>query len=171
MLEYINECAMLHDVGKCQLTEVINRQSRRLSDTEFSVIKCHPEQAMSLLHGDKAFESFYDVMLGHHKSYDGKQGYPVDYDNTKSKVKPVIDLITIADCMDAATDMLGRNYSQGKNFADLFGELKSGAGTKYNPEIVEIVEKNQDLYNDLEYLTQIGRQDIYYRAYKEIIMR
>ncbi len=171
LLEYINECALLHDVGKCQLTEVINRQSRRLSDTEFSVIKCHPQQAVSLLCGDEAFESFYDVMMGHHKSYDGKQGYPAEYDNTKSKVKPIIDLITIADCMDAATDMLGRNYSKGKNFATLFKELKDGAGTKYNPEIVAVIEKNRDLYNDLEYLTQIGRQDVYYRAYKEIIMR
>ncbi|MGN0400964.1 MAG: HD-GYP domain-containing protein [Acetatifactor sp.] len=171
LLEYINECALLHDVGKCQLTEVINRQSRRLSDAEFSVIKCHPRQAVSLLHKDAAFEIFYDVMLGHHKSYDGKRGYPEEFDNTVSRVKPVIDLITVSDCMDAATDMLGRNYTKGKDFAALFGELKNGAGTMYNPEIVELIEKNSDLYQDLEYLTQYGRQDVYYRAYKEIIIR
>lgn len=171
LLEYINECALLHDVGKCQLTEVINRQNRRLSDMEFSVIKCHPQQALSLLCDDEAFENFYDVMLGHHKSYDGKRGYPAEYDNIKSKVKPIIDLVTISDCLDAATDMLGRNYSKGKTFAALFGELKDGAGTQYNPEIVEVIEKNQDLYNDLEYLTQTGRHDVYYRAYREIIMR
>lgn len=171
LLEYVNECALLHDVGKCQLTEVINHQSRRLSDTEFSVIKCHPQQAVSLLRRDDSFGIFYDVMLGHHRSYDGKQGYPADFDNTKSKVKPVIDLITIADSMDAATDMLGRNYAKGKNFATLVGELKDGAGTKYNPKIVEFIEKNEDLYYDLEYLTQYGRQDVYYRAYKEIITR
>ena len=171
LLEYVNECALLHDVGKCQLTEVINRQSRRLSDTEFSVIKCHPQQAVSLLRRDDSFGIFYDVMLGHHRSYDGKQGYPADFDNTKSKVKPVIDLITIADSMDAATDMLGRNYAKGKNFATLVGELKDGAGTKYSPKIVELIEKNEDLYYDLEYLTQYGRQDVYYRAYKEIITR
>ena len=73
--------------------------------------------------------------------------------------------------MDAATDMLGRNYAKGKNFATLVGELKDGAGTKYNPKIVEFIEKNEDLYYDLEYLTQYGRQDVYYRAYKEIITR
>ena len=50
-------------------------------------------------------------MIGHHKDYDGKNGYPVYFDKTKSKYKIIIDLIRIADAIDAGTDCYGRNYS------------------------------------------------------------
>ncbi len=42
--------------------------------------------------------------------------------------------------MDAATDILGRNYAKGKEFDRLFAELKEGAGTRYNPYIVRLIE-------------------------------
>ena len=62
-------------------------------------------------------------MLGHHKTYDGKGGYPLEFDNLNSKYKSAIDLISISDSIDAATDVLGRNYANGKNFYSLLDEL------------------------------------------------
>ena len=163
--------ALLHDCGKCEIVEVINRQNRHLFDEEFALIKTHPQKGVDMLEHDPALTPYNDIIIGHHKSYDGKSGYPTYFDNTKSPVKPIIDLITIADCTDAATDILGRNYSKGKKFTVLFDELKAGAGTKYNPTIVSMIEDDDVLFADLAYLTTDGRHEIYYRAYREITFR
>ena len=47
---------------------------------------------------------FHDIVLGHHKSWDGKMGYPSDFDNTVSKDRLFIELVHMADCMDAIRD-------------------------------------------------------------------
>ncbi|MBR1932053.1 MAG: HD domain-containing protein [Lachnospiraceae bacterium] len=168
VLSYIGHCGILHDVGKCGIAEVINQQRRKLSREEFDIIKNHPQKGVALLNKDEAFAPYYDVILGHHKYYDGKGGYPAEFDNTKSPIRGVIDLISIADCVDAATDVFGRNYTAGKTFEELLGELIKGAGTRYNPVIVDCIAASSSLQSKLSSLTADGRSKIYYQAYRTI---
>ena len=170
ILSFITECAFVHDVGKCLITDVINRQNRALTESEFAFIKRHPSLGVKVA-TVAALEPYKDVIYGHHKSYDGKRGYPEDFDNTASPIRFVIDLISIADSIDAATDILGRNYASGKNFDDVFRELEEGAGTRYNPDIVNIISENRELYDDLYDLTGKGRFEIYRDCYREIMRR
>ena len=167
VIAFLSECGLVHDVGKCVITDVINRQNRALTDDEYSLIKHHPKLGAQMA-GFSGLEPYVDVILGHHKSYDGKNGYPADFDNTRSPLRFVIDLTSIADSVDAATDILGRNYTKGKDFSALFEELKQGAGTRYNPDIVKIIEENSDLYDTLSKLTSDGRFGVYHEAYREI---
>ena len=168
ILDYIGIGAMIHDLGKCLTVGVINAQSRKLTEDEFACIRLHPRRALDFLGDDPDFIPFYDIMLGHHKWYDGKMGYPMDFDNTKSKYKIAIDIISIADSIDAATDILGRNYTLGKDFDSLLKELEDGAGVRYNPNIVKLISKDEVLKSKLRYLTKYGRERVYYEAYKEI---
>lgn len=169
LLNFITISAYLHDIGKCELVEVINRQNRHLSDVEFHMIRKHPEKGLEFLNYDPDFEPYFDIILGHHKNYDGRGGYPESFDKTRSRVECIVDLIMLADCTDAATDILGRNYTKGKNFDRLFEELEAGKGTRYHPLLVQLLEEDMTLYKDLQYLTGEGRQDIHYRAYMEIV--
>ena len=168
LLNYIERCGLLHDIGKCLIVDVVNEQSRRLDDSEFKIIKKHPSAGVKYLEGDPDFSSYIDVIEGHHKFYNGKGGYPESFDNTASPVRFIIDLITIADCMDAALDRLGRNYAHGKTFDDLFKELEADAGIRYNPDILEIIAASPALKEKLEYLTGDGRTEVYYQAYETI---
>ena len=169
ILYFIANAALFHDVGKTQVADIINNQYRRITDLEFGCIKLHPECGPKAMQNLKAFEPYYDIMLGHHKTYDGKGGYPVQFDNTASPYRIIIDLITIADCTDAATDILGRNYARGKSFYDLLGELSEAKGTRYNPDIVDLLEKSEELCEKLDYLTSDGRGKIYYSAYRDVM--
>ncbi|WP_207637688.1 HD domain-containing protein [Butyrivibrio sp. WCD3002] len=171
LCDYATKAALLHDCGKCEIVEVVNRQHRHLYKEEYSVIQLHPDKGYEMLQHDPAFDKYFDIIRGHHKSYDGKSGYPANFNNVKSKLKPMIDLITIADCIDAATDILGRNYVKSKDFNTIYNELIAGSGTMYNPEIVELIGSDKSLYQDLLYLTGEGRFEVYYRAYREIILR
>ncbi|MBQ7641952.1 MAG: hypothetical protein IJS83_05730 [Acholeplasmatales bacterium] len=169
IINYLGNAALFHDIGKCLTVGVINLQNRKLTDEEFKYIKMHPSKSKLLLGDDPAFDSYYDVMLGHHRTYDGKGGYPLDFDILSSKYKIAIDLIAIADSIDAATDILGRNYTTGKNFYTLLEELKEYKGTRYNPEIIDFISSDEKLKKDLDNVTGRDRASVYYDVYKEII--
>ncbi len=169
ILSYVSEAALFHDVGKVSMVGIINTQNRRLSDMEFRRLKTHSSGGVDFIGNDEDFAAFFDVMKGHHKWHDGKGGYPDDFDNTSSKVKFIIDIVTIADCTDAATDILGRNYSQGKTFEVVLDEFKQGAGTRYNPEIVLLIEKSPKLIEELTLLTTEGRMEVYKEVYSKYI--
>ena len=169
ILQYLQDAALYHDLGKCLTVGVINLQNRKLTDEEFKYIKMHPSKSKLLFGNDTSFKEFYDVMIGHHKYYDGNGGYPEDFDNVHSRYRIAIDLISIADSIDAATDILGRNYTSGKDFNTLLKELVENKGTRYNPEIVDFIVNNKKLKEELENLTGKNRASVYYDVYSEII--
>lgn len=55
-----------------------------------------------------------------------------------------------------------------KDFAKLLEELKADAGTRYNPDIVAIIDSKPRLQQELADLTVGGRYSVYYEAYREI---
>ncbi len=169
IIEYISNASFYHDLGKCLTLGVINLQNRRLTNIEFQFVKMHPAKSIVLLDNDDSFKEYYDVMLGHHKFYDGNGGYPFEFDNLKSKYKSAIDLISIADSTDAATDILGRNYTVGKSFSTLLKELNQFKGTRYNPDMVQIINNSNELIEYLDELTNEKRIEVYFEVYKKII--
>lgn len=169
LLEYIKNCALLHDIGKTSVAAVINIQSRPITSEEFELIKLHPTFGRKMLHDNPIFNDYYDIIEGHHRSYDGRSGYPATFDNVSSDYKFIIDLITIADCIDASTDTVGRNYMPGKSFDAIMLELKEGAGTLYNPVIVELIASNDSLRDDIRKLVTEGRIDVCYEVYSKYI--
>lgn len=162
--DFISKCALFHDIGKTRITDIINLQGRRLSESEFLGIKHHPNFGYNMIKDDGDLEVYKDVILYHHKYYNGAGGYP-DLDNTKSKYRIIVDIITIADCMDAATDYLGRNYKKNKNASMFFEELKKDSGIRYNPDIVNIIISNQSLKEELTKITEQYRKKLMYDAY------
>ena len=130
----------------------------------------HPQLGADMLSANPVFLPYRDVVLGHHKRYDGKGGYPTNFDNVDSVWKPIIDLITICDCIDAATDYLGRNYQRAKSFGTILGELKEGAGTWYHPGYVALMEDSIDLFEKLQDLTEKQREIIFYETYQKYFL-
>lgn len=42
---------------------------------------------------------------------------------------------------------------------------ESGRGTEYNPDMVDVILSDRELYNDLKMLTEQNRENIYYDIY------
>ena len=160
--------ARCHDIGKILIANIINTQIRRLSDMEYSYIKFHPKWSYEILMRNRLLRPYAEIALGHHRSYDGKRGYPKYFDNRASKYNILIDLLTVCDCMDAATDVFGRNYMRGKRFESVIAEFHKGAGTQYNPDIIAFLESDKELYREIEELTsEQGRAKLYYHIYRQ----
>lgn len=164
---YLRSCGLFHDVGKLRIADIINTQGRSLNDDEFLAIRQHPENGRLLLEKDSDLQRFRDVAYGHHRYYDGSGGYPADYDPTVSDYRSAVNIITVCDCIDAATDHLGRNYKRAKSLDQVCEELREGAGTKYDPAIVRLIDDDPDLMEHLLFLVGVGREDTMYDAYQE----
>lgn len=157
--------ALLHDVGKLFCSAVINMQYRKITDIEFQTIKFHPGTGGKILSMIPQLEEFHDIAAGHHRSFDGKTGYPMEFDNTKSPKKIFIDLITICDSLDAATDTMGRNYARAKTFEQVLGELQERAGSSYSDVLVDLISSSEKLKAELAELIEKERGQVYYDVY------
>lgn len=167
LIDYIEIGAMLHDIGKILSSNVINMQYRRLIDLEFEAIKLHPVTSGEILKQVNVISNYYDIAVGHHKSFDGKKGYPENFDNTASKQKVFIDLITICDTLDAATDYLGRNYTTNKQLDAVLKELDAEKGTRYSDKIVNMLLDSPKLQHELQNILN-QREKIYIHVFELI---
>lgn len=165
--DFIYNASLLHDVGKIAISSVVNNEYLPLSDEEFDIIKQHPTIGGGLVDRVPRFAKYRDTTLGHHKWYNGKGGYPKDFDNTKSPVRILIDIVTLSDCMQAATEKVGRNYRIGKQFEVVMSELRDGAGTRYNPDLVALIDHHPWFSKRIENLLGDGWVNIYYRIYSK----
>lgn len=167
-LNFIYQAALYHDIGKNGIISAVNNDYRPLTDEERAIIKTHPALGAELLKiAPSLYEKYHDTTLGHHKWYNGKGGYPEDFDNTKSPKRILIDIITLSDCMQAATERIGRNYKTGKTFDMVMEEFRRDAGTKYNPDLVKFIDSHEDVARDLAVLVGDAWVDIYFSIYSK----
>lgn len=162
---FIFSAGKMHDIGKNAIVSVVNNEYLPLTDDEFDIIRLHPRLGEIFLRAVPGLEIFHDTTVGHHKWYNGKGGYPADFDNTKSPIRFLIDIVTLSDCLQAATECVGRNYRISKTFEVVMPELRAGAGTKYNPDLVALIDAYPKLAKKLHHLVENGWIEIYYRIY------
>jgi HD-GYP domain-containing protein (c-di-GMP phosphodiesterase class II) len=162
LLDYVYHAALCHDFGKICIIDTIFVYGRKLLDFEFDIIKSHPQVGADLLRHHISTRDYADVALGHHRWYNDSKGYPFDFNTSESPYKAVIDIVQCADCMDAATDSVGRSYNKGKTLDDFMVELKEDSGTRYAPWLYDLF-LHQEVFEDVEFLLDEGRQ----RNYKD----
>ena len=167
IMKFAYEAGYYHDVGKSALVTVANTEYRPLIPEEFQILKLHPKMAQKIFDLVPELAKYRDTTLGHHKWYDGKGGYPEDFDNTKSPVRFFIDIVSLSDCLQAATEKIARNYRYAKNFEVVMQELREGAGTQYNPQLVEFIDQHPDVKARLNHLITDGWIKVYYKIYRK----
>lgn len=162
--ELAYECGLYHDVGKSLVFMYIINNSRRLLDEEFVCIQWHPAFGYELLCNIGAKDDLAQAALYHHRFYDGTGGYPKGYPPCPANIKPIVDALTVADSLDAATDNIGRCYTIAKPVDALLAEFRAQKGVRYAPEVVELFDDADFVANLRETLTET-RQSVYLETY------
>lgn len=152
--DILRMAAMLHDVGKVAISDLILKKPARFTDEEYEIMKSHTYLGARLF---KDTQSQFDeiasiVALTHHENWNGT-GYPgyVDIDTGKPLEKdrkgnplsrkgeeiPIYGrIVALADVYDALSSR--RVYKEAWNENDVLNEIKSASGTKFDPELVDI---------------------------------
>ena len=163
---FVAEASMIFDIRKARYAAVMDKQDRKLCESEMNQLRQHTEEGYKLACLSERLHPYADIIRGHHRSYDGKSGYPEAFDNTASPDRFFIDLIRICDCLDAGTDAIGHVYCKTKDFDEVLEELTEGAGTQYHPELVQLILENEPLREAMKYQCGAGRLRTYYETYQ-----
>ena len=156
ILYFAYHAAVCHDFGKIMIIDTIFVYGRRLLEFEFQVIKSHPMMGADLLSRHESTRRYVDVAKGHHRFWDDSRGYPEKFITAKSPDKPIIDLVMCADCMDAATDSIGRSYNSGKTLKEYLDEVREQAGSRYAPWLPQLID-DLGVQDELRFLLSEGR--------------
>jgi putative nucleotidyltransferase with HDIG domain len=131
-VELVELSAKVHDIGKIRIPDSILLKPDRLTDDERRVMETHPRLGFEILSQFSAYEKVLELVLTHHERYDGR-GYPNRMVGHRSLL--VAQVIPVADSLDAMTTT--RAYRGARNWDSAMNELKRGAGTQWNPKVVE----------------------------------
>ena len=123
-VEIIKEAALLHDIGKIGIPEQILKKPGRLTDDEYSIMKSHVEQSISIIRHLPSLDYVIPAVVGHHERYDGR-GYPR---GLKGEEIPLLArMLCIADSFDAMISK--RSYKEAYTLDYAVDQLVTGSGT------------------------------------------
>ncbi|MDD5703485.1 MAG: diguanylate cyclase, partial [Dehalococcoidales bacterium] len=135
-IEHLGTCALLHDVGKIGISNDILQKSEALTESEWEIIKCHPALGAAIISHCSQLSSYVDPVLHHHEKFDGG-GYP---DGLKGEEIPLESrILSIADSFAMLTSE--HVYSPALTYEVAIDEIKKGAGTQFDPKLVDVFLK------------------------------
>lgn len=127
---------LLHDVGKIGIPESILNKPGGLTDTEKRVLQTHPILGERVVAPLGFPDCVRDVIRHHHERWDG-HGYP---DGLAGRDIPAAArLFSIADVLDAMTSL--RPYRKPVSFEAALAEIRSHAGTQFDPDLCELIDE------------------------------
>ncbi len=146
--------AMLHDVGKVAISDLILKKPGRFTEEERRVMETHTYMGARLFADRQSEfdEIAKEVALTHHEWWDGT-GYPgfvdLDTDNPqdiasqfrknprKGEEIPLFGrIVSLADVFDALCSR--RVYKKAWEFDEVLEEIRKSSGTQFDPDLVDI---------------------------------
>ena len=123
----------LHDIGKIGISLQIIRKKGRLTEAECDEVKEHTKIGASVLEPIDFLKEFVPMVLYHHERFDGK-GYP---EGKKGEEIPLwARVLTVADAYHAMRS--DRPYRLAMSEEEAFEQLRIGAGSQFDPEVVKV---------------------------------
>ena len=134
---------LLHDLGKAGISRHILNKPGTLTEDEFAKVKEHsPLGSMMITSEIGALQELVPIVRHHHERFDGK-GYP---DGLAGQEIPLeARILAVVDAFDAMTHE--RSYRKALSKVDAVSELQRGAGTQFDPAVVQ------------PFLALVGRED------------
>jgi len=165
-VKFIKEAALYHDIGMNSIVSVTKSEFRPMFKEEREIYERHPEYGLQYLELTPGLKKFKNITLGHHKWYNGKGGFPEDFDNTKSPERILTDIVSLSDAVLQLTKVMAA-YHTGDVGELVLQKIKEGAGTRYNPELVEILLSQSDISKKVRDFAEKKWAEDYYEVFKK----
>ena len=153
-IEHLFLFAPLHDLGKIGIPDDILLKPRKLSETEFEIMKSHTTKGLHIiddliknygLEGIAHVDMLRNIVLYHHEAVNGC-GYPKHLNSHEIPLEARI--VAVADVFDALTSQ--RPYKKAWSNEEAFAKLQSLANVQLDIECVMALQKNTDAIVDIQ---------------------
>lgn len=133
IVEVIHCAAILHDIGKVGVNDLILLKPAKLNEDEWKHMKEHPRIGRSIIEPLRFFRAEEPLILHHHEHFNGK-GYPNGL--TKDAIPLGARIIAVADAYDAMTST--RPYRQAMDSNTAKNIIRENSGTQFDPKLAEV---------------------------------
>ena len=131
-IEDVRAAALLHDIGKLEISRGILYKAARLDDGELQEMKSHVEKGVSILNPvGGSLRRILPIILAHHDKFDGTGYHPSKGENIPIEAR----IIAVADTYDAMIS--DRPYRKGMAPTEGRDTILKGMGTDYDPTVVK----------------------------------
>ncbi len=131
-LRDLRRAALLHDIGKLGVSNMILDKPDRLTDGEMAQVRLHPAYTQQILSRVAAFGGIVETAAAHHERLDGT-GYHRGMRG--DELSPMSRALAVADVCEALS--ADRPYRQGLSRDQVFVMLRRQAGAALCPASVE----------------------------------
>ena len=131
-LEDIRSAALLHDIGKMEISRNLLYKAARLTNEEYKEMKQHVAKSGEILNPLQGpLGRILPIILAHHEKIDGS-----GYNNMLGEKIPLeARILAVADVYDSLTS--DRPYRKAMSPFDAKDIIEKGSGTEFDPKVVE----------------------------------
>ena len=136
-IQLLRQGAVLHDIGKIGISDLILNKPDRLTNEEYAAIQTHPLIGVRILEEVGLENEVLELVRSHHERIDGT-GYPDKRSSRELSLETRI--LCVADAYDAMTS--DRPYRKGMTFEQVYKILNECKGTQFDPDVVDALIKS-----------------------------
>ncbi len=131
-IEDVRAAALLHDIGKLDISRDLLHKAARLSEQEYQDMMQHVDRAATLLSPvGGSLQRVIPIVLAHHDKFDGSGPH-----HLRGEQIPIgARVITVADVYDALIS--DRPYRKALAPFEARSVIEKGSGTEFDPKVVE----------------------------------
>ncbi len=130
-IEDVRAAAMLHDIGKMDVSRELLYKAARLTDAEFTQMRQHVEKGVHILEPvGGSLRRVIPIILAHHDKFDGSGYHPTHGEDIPLEAR----IISVADVYDSLVS--DRPYRKAMSPLDAKEVLVKGAGKDFDPKVV-----------------------------------
>jgi len=134
-MEDLRAAALLHDVGKLEVSREVLHKAARLTQDEVREMRTHVGKGMAMLSPVRgSLRRVLPIILAHHDKFDGTGYHPARGDEIPIEAR----IISVADVYDSLVS--DRPYRKGLSPFEARDVILKGAGTDFDPAIVNAFE-------------------------------
>jgi len=135
-IDGIFRAASIHDIGKLSIPAEILTKPTALTNTEFSLMKEHPQKGYDILKDVESDWPLAEIVWQHHERMDGS-GYPRGLKGDEILIEARI--LAVADVVEAMASH--RPYRPSLGIEAALDEIAKNRGTLYDSDVVDICLK------------------------------
>lgn len=114
----LHQAGLLHDIGKLEISRDLLTLKRKLTQSEYELIKTHVDHGVNILNSYQLHPMVIEGVAGHHERLDGS-GYPLG----AIEISTFSQIISVSDVYSAMTEK--REYRDAIDRFEVIKKMKS----------------------------------------------
>jgi putative nucleotidyltransferase with HDIG domain len=131
-IEDVRSAALLHDIGKMEISRQLLYKAASLTKEEFEGMKRHVENGAEILNPvDGPLGRIIPIILAHHDKFDGSGYHPIVGEEIPLEAR----ILAVADVYDSLVS--DRPYRKALSPFEAKEIIEKGSGTDFDPKVVQ----------------------------------